>query len=189
MLHQSLPASAWYAVQVWAGREQLSAKHLELRGYRIFMPTYREHRRWSDRVKIVQSALFPGYVFCQLTQECVATIVGSPGVIRIVGDGANPLPVPTSEIEAIQHVVSACVQTQPWQFLKTGQRVRIAHGPLKDLEGIVITIKNQHRLVVSVPLLQRSVAVEIDPDWLSVPYTVVAAAESSAAPRVRDIRP
>jgi transcription antitermination factor NusG len=163
----SLEAPAWYAVQVWVGREQLSARHLELRGYHIFMPTYLEHRRWSDRVKKIQRALFPGYVFCQIDRGCIATIVGTPGVIRLVGDGVKPQPVPARDIDSMLCVMSARLRAEPWPFLGAGQRVRIGNGPLKDLEGIVLRTRNQHRIVMSIPLLQRSIAVEIDRGWLS----------------------
>lgn len=159
----------WYAVQVWAGREQLSATHLQQRGYEIFLPCYREHRRWSDRVKTIERALFAGYVFCRLHAEGAAKIVTAPGVIRIVGDGRGPLPVPAAEIEAIQRIVETKLTAEPWEVVDAGQRVRIEFGPLRGTEGIVLKVKNRHRIVVSIPMLQRAVAVEMEPEWISIP--------------------
>jgi transcription antitermination factor NusG len=159
----------WVAVQVCAGREQLSAAHLGRRGYEVFLPCYHEHRRWSDRVKKVERALFAGYLFCRLGTPVTAKIITAPGVIRIVGDSERPLPVPTHEIEAIKRVVETRLNAEPWPYLETGQCVRVECGPLRGTDGIVLMVKNRHRLVVSISLLQRSVAVEIEPAWVSVP--------------------
>jgi transcription antitermination factor NusG len=159
----------WFAVQVWAGRERLAATHLRNRCYEIFAPSYVEHRRWSDRVKKIERALFDGYVFCRVgAAETYAKIITSPGVIRLVGDGTRPLPVPAHEIESIRRVVETRLPIEPWPFLTAGQRVRIETGPLQNAEGTVLRMKSRHRLVVSISLLQRSVAVELDPEWVSI---------------------
>jgi transcription termination/antitermination protein NusG len=157
----------WFAVQVWSGREQLSARHLSERGYEVFLPRYSERHRWSDRIKVVERALFAGYVFCRLAPEAFGKIVTAPGVVRIVGDGARPLSIPTHEIEAIQRIVASELATEPWAVPEVGQQVRIEVGPLCGIEGVVTTVKNEQRLVVSVSLLQRAVAVEIDASWIS----------------------
>lgn len=158
----------WFAIQVWAGREVQCAKHLRLRGYELLVPTHRELRRWSDRVKKVECALFRGYVFCRLSDDIAGTILTTPHVIRIVGDGARALPIPVHEIDAIRRIVEMGLLVEPWQFLQTGQRVRIEVGPLRGTEGIVVKTKNRHRLIVSISILQRSVAVEVEADWVSV---------------------
>jgi transcription antitermination factor NusG len=159
----------WFAAHVHAGREQLCARHLRMRGYTVFLPCYYEHHRWSDRVKKVEKALFAGYVFCLIDAAVVGKVVTTPGVIRIVSDGHRPLSVPGEEIEAIRRVVDAGLRAEPFEFLQAGQRVRIGVGPLRGTEGIVLRMKNRHRLVISVSVLQRSVAVEVDPAWVSVP--------------------
>jgi transcription termination/antitermination protein NusG len=169
MSMQSVAAAPWFAVQVWAGREPFSATHLRLRGCEVFLPSRREHRRWSDRVKRVECALFPGYVFCHVAADAAWQLVRSPGVIRVVGDGRHPLPVPTEQVQAIQAIVEWRLAAEPWEFLQAGQRVRIEQGPLRGTEGIVVTAKGRHRLVVSIPLLQRAVAVELNAEWVSVP--------------------
>jgi len=110
--------------------------------------------------------LFQGYVFCRINGQVAGKIVTTPGVIRIVGDGRHPLAIPIDEISAIQRIVELGVQAEPCSFLKVGQTVHIKEGPLRDLDGIVLKVKNGHRLVVSVSLLRRSVAVEIDPAWV-----------------------
>ena len=170
MMHSSCfddLASEWFAVQVRAGREHHSASHLLQRGYEVFLPCYRQYRRWSDRVKSIERALFDGYLFCRLHQDIVGKIVTASGVIRIVGDGHRPLPIPAADIEALQRIVETQLDAEPWTYLQVGQRVRIEMGPLRGVEGIVLRAKNRHRLVVSVAVLQRSVSVELDPEWIS----------------------
>ena len=169
------PSGQWFAVQVRTGRELLSAQHLQSRGYEVFLPRYRERRRWSDRVKTVDRALFAGYLFSRLHSDVVGKIVTTPGVVRIVGDGRRPLPVPTDEVEAIRRIVDTRLMAEPWPFLQTGQVVRVEFGPLRGLKGVVLQTKHQHRLVVSVSLLQRSVAVEISRDCLSTPHAALLA--------------
>lgn len=165
--------TAWFAVQVWSGREAFSASHLRLRGYDVFLPCYRERRRWSDRVKTIERALFAGYLFCRLQTDHTAAVATMPGVIRVVGDGTSPLPIPTDEVDAIQSIVTANLQVEPWECVRVGERVRIVCGPLRGAEGTVLMAKNRHRLVISIPLLQRAVAVEVQADWLSVPHPML----------------
>jgi transcription antitermination factor NusG len=159
--------SEWFAAQVRVGREQYCARHLQVRGYQLFLPCYREHRQWSDRVKPVVRPLFEGYIFCRASRDVVGKVVTIPGVICIVGDGTRALPIPVEEIEAIQRIVNTGMASEPWPFLQAGQRVQIDAGPLRGMHGIVVKVKNRERLIVSVSLLKRSIAVEIDADWVS----------------------
>jgi transcription termination/antitermination protein NusG len=159
----------WYAVQVWTGRETFCADHLRTRGQDVFLPCYTEHRRWSDRIKKINRALFAGYVFCRFSLQTALDVLTTPGVIRIVGTREGPLRVPDDEIETIKRIVEMRLVAEPWRFLQSGQRLRLEAGPLRGTEGIVLTIKNRHRLIVAIPLLQRSIAVEVDPDWITIP--------------------
>jgi transcription termination/antitermination protein NusG len=171
----------WWAIQVRPGRERLAATHLTLRGYDVFLPHYLEHRRWSDRVKTIERPLFAGYLFSRLTETMIGKVVSSPAVIRIVGDSRGPRPIPQSEIDAVWRLVETQLAV-PWPSIQIGQPVRVEVGPLRNLEGIVVLIKGKRRLVVSIPLLGRSVAVELDSDWVTVPLTACGA--GSAAPAV-----
>jgi transcription antitermination factor NusG len=175
-----LTTEHWFALQVWTGREQLAAAHLQLRGYEIFLPSYCVQRRWSDRVKRVPRALFAGYLFCRLRPETFGKMITTPGVIRIVGNTDGPMSVPLHEIEALQRVVETRLLVEPWPFLKVGQRVTIAEGPLRGTEGLILRVKNQHRLVISLSLLQRSVAVDVPSDWIAVPPAARLAHERTA---------
>jgi transcription antitermination factor NusG len=155
----------WFALQIRSRYENIVVAHLGSKGYEWFLPLYNSRRRWSDRFKEIKRPLFPGYVFCRLNRLNRLPILMTPGVIRIVGTAKNPAPIDEDEISAIQVAVKSGLLSQPWPFLQIGRRVRIDHGPLSGLEGILLEIRGQHRLVLSVTLLQRSVAVQVDSAW------------------------
>ncbi len=152
----------WFALQVRARHEVAVADHLRGKGYEWFLPQYKCRKRWSDRVKIADAPLFPGYLFCRFNPLNRLPILKTPGVVQVVGCNGLPIPVDENEIKAIQILVASGVSNQPWPFLALGDRIRIESGPLRELEGILVKFKGDNRLVLSVTLLQRSVAVEID---------------------------
>ena len=152
----------WFALQVRTRQEMGVAQQLGGQGYERFLPLYKLRKRWSDRIKEVDAPLFPGYLFCRFNPQDRLPILKTPGVIQIVGFNNGPTAVDESEIQSIQRLVTAGVPNQPWPYLAAGDRVRIDSGPLLGLQGILIDVKRSHRLVLSVTLLQRSVAVEID---------------------------
>jgi transcription antitermination factor NusG len=152
----------WFALQVRTRNEAGVAEQLGGQGYDRFLPLYKVRKRWSDRIKEVNAPLFPGYLFCRFNPQDRLPILKTPGVMQIVGFKNGPVAVDESEIRALQTVVAAGAPQQPWPFLTAGDRVRIESGPLLGLEGILTEVRSSHRLVLSVTLLQRSVAVEID---------------------------
>lgn len=157
----------WYALQVWSRKETSVSLQLQNLGYECFLPSYKCQRQWSDRVKELEQPLFPGYLFCRFNFQSRRTLVMTPGVIQIVGNGKMPLAVADDEIEKIQLAVSSEAPRQPWPFIEVGERVRVNYGSLRGLEGILINFKGSHRVVLSISLLQRSVAVEVDVAWLT----------------------
>lgn len=173
----------WFAVQTRTRYENFAAKQLSGRGYEVFLPFYQCKRRWSDRMQEFEVPLFPGYLFCRFNLLDRLPILTAPGVIQIVGIGKTPIPVDEEEVIALQTAVRTGVPRQPWPFLKLGQKVKVEAGPLCGLEGVLLNFKGRYRLVLSVSLLQRSVAVEVDSAWVtSVPQqSVQAAALSSSA--------
>jgi transcription termination/antitermination protein NusG len=152
----------WFAVQVRTRWERSTATLLQGKGYETFLPTYKSRRRWSGRTKEVLEPLFPGYVFCRFNVLKRLPVIVTPGVIAIVGSGRIPVPIEDSEVSAIQTVVSSGLPAEPWPFLEVGQKVRIEDNSLRGLEGILIGFKGSRRIVVSVSLLRRSVALEIE---------------------------
>jgi transcription antitermination factor NusG len=157
----------WYAVRVRSNFELYVSTVLEHKGVERFFPTYRSRRVWADRVKTLDLPLFPGYVFCRIPLNQRNRVVTTEGVVGLVGAGRQPIPVSDAEIEAVRTVAQSEVPTEPWPYLKIGQTVRICHGSLAGVEGILVRVKNSWRLVVSVTLLERSVAVEVDAAYIS----------------------
>lgn len=156
----------WFALRVKSRAEKIVSLMARHKGFEEFLPLYQSRRRWSDRVKSVELPLIPGYVFCRLNPEHRLPLLTIPGVLHLVGIGKVPVPIEDSEIAAIQAAVRSGLWAEPWPFLEVGQRVELRDGPLAGLEGFLIDVRKQHRVVVSVSLLQRSVAVEIERDWV-----------------------
>ena len=157
--------ASWYAVRVQSRFENVVSAALRGKGYEEFLPLYRAVRRWSDRQKKIDLPLFPGYLFCRFNPDRLLPILITPGVVQVVSAGKTPIPVAEEEIEAVRRILGSGLLAQPWPFLRVGSRVYIERGPLAGLEGIITSAEKSFRLVVSVSLLQRSVAVEIDRDW------------------------
>ena len=168
-------STRWYALRVWTRKESYVSALLQGLGYECFHPTYKCQRKWSDRIKEFEQPLFPGYLFSRFQFENRRPLVMSPGVVQIVGNGKTPLPVPDAEIQRIQTAVASEVPRQPWPYIEVGERVRVNYGSLRGLEGILINLKGSNRVVLSITLLQRSVAVEVDQAW-------IRAVESSRTP-------
>jgi transcription antitermination factor NusG len=156
----------WFAIQVRTCKEKSANLFLENSGYECFLPLSKCVRRWSDRAKELDLPLFPGYLFCRMNPHSRLPVLMTPGVIQIVGTGKTLLPVEEEEIQAIQQVTKSGLSSMPWPFLEVGEVVRIACGPLQGLSGNIVKIKSGLKLVLSVSLLQRSVAVEVDRAWV-----------------------
>jgi transcription antitermination factor NusG len=157
----------WFALRVRSRRETVIAAHLEGQGFECFLPLYKSIRRWSDRLKELEQPLFPGYLFCRFDFQNRRPILMTPGVQQIVGVGRTAMPVEDSELECIRTALASELPNQPWPYLQIGERVRVNYGSLNNLEGILINFKGSHRIVLSVTLLQRSVAMEIDLAWVT----------------------
>lgn len=157
----------WFALRVRAGNESMVAGLLSAKGYVCLLPKYQCRRVWSDRIKLIELPLFPAYLFSQFDVNNRLPILMTPGVIQIVGIRKSPVPVADAEIAALQALGRSALPSQPWPFLQVGDRVRVNYGPLRGVEGILLHMKKHHKIVLSVSLLQRSVAVEIDSAWVS----------------------
>ena len=156
----------WFALRVRPNYEKPVAAALRGKGFQEFLPLIRSKRQWSDRVKIMDLPLFPGYLFCRLNLDERLPLLTTPGFLYLVGVGKNPEPVDEAEIAGIQAVLRSGLTITPWPNLVVGQKVRLKHGPLRGLEGVLTRIANRHRIYVSVTLLQRSISVEVDPEWV-----------------------
>ena len=165
--HSQTAHPEWFAVYVRSNFEHLVNQVLEHKGVESFLPTYRMRRCWSDRIREVDFPLFPGYLFCHIEGHERGHILETRGVIGIVGVGNRPAAIAPEEIGAVRALVHSQLPLSKHPFLRVGQTVRIQHGPLAGLRGILVNMKSRCRLVVSITLLQRSIATEIDVAWIS----------------------
>ena len=156
----------WFAIHVRSRHEKLVAASLSSQGIECFLPLYRSTRNWSDRRKEVDLPLFPSYVFSSFDPRDHASILKSPGVVKVVSFGHELAPVEPSELTHVQTILNSGLLILPWPSLAAGDRVYLEAGPLQGLEGVIVRTKGSLRLVVTVSLLQRSVSVEIDRDWV-----------------------
>jgi transcription antitermination factor NusG len=159
--------NAWVAVQVRTMHEKAAAEHLALQGYECFLPLQLQRAEANLAMPHAMQTnnarpLFPGYLFCRYMNHYRYRIVQAPGVVRILGFRGAPYAIPDEEIDAIVRIVNSGCNSEPWHFLQLGHRVKVNSGPLRGLEGILVSIKDTVRVVISVTLLRRSVAVEVD---------------------------
>jgi transcription antitermination factor NusG len=162
-------APPWFGVHARAKSEFVASHELCLRGFECFLPVHKVKRRWSDRVKILDTPLFPGYLFCRFAPSERLRVLNSPGVAQIVGFGGRPAPIDEGEIRSVQMMVASRIALTPWPCAQVGQAVRIERGPLAGVEGIVTRADDgKTRVTVSVSLLNRAVSAEVEQDWIEI---------------------
>jgi transcription antitermination factor NusG len=152
----------WYAAYTSANHEKTVAVQLDQRSVEHFLPLYDSVRRWKDRRMKLQLPLFPGYVFVRLALRDRLQVLQVPGVARLVGFDGTPAALPREEIEALRTSLSSAVRAEPHPYLTVGRKMRVKTGPLVGLEGILVRKRNGTRFVISIDLIMRSMAVEID---------------------------
>jgi transcriptional antiterminator NusG len=162
--HRSIPL--WYALYTRSHCEQLVHDQLAVKGFHLFFPKIGAWSQRAGKRHLITVPMFPSYLFLRhaIDKTSYIDIRKARGLVRILGERWDRLSlVPDAEIEAIQTVLAACVPVLPHPYLREGQRVRITQGPLRGVEGILVQRKPaKGLLILSVDLLQRSVAVEID---------------------------
>lgn len=158
-----LPA-CWYAIQTRSRFEKAVRTELTSRGIENYLAEFTEVHQWKDRKKAVTMPLFPGYVFARFeaAEAARGEVLRTNGVVRILGTGSAMEPVPTTEIDSLRQLLLSGNQFYPYPFAREGSWIRVRRGPLTGVEGRLVQIKSQSRLVLSVDLLSRSVATEVD---------------------------
>jgi len=155
--------SAWFAVHTRTRFEKAVSSELREKGIETFVPLLPARRKWSDRQRMVHEPLFPAYVFVRIApvQDTRITVLRTFGVTNFVGVRGVGTPIPDAEIQAVRTVLEQYVQFQFHPFLNVGKRVRIRGGCLDGIEGILTAISSNETMVVSVRLIQRSIAIRI----------------------------
>lgn len=152
----------WYAAYTRANHERRVADQLAERGVENFLPQYESVRKWKDRRVRLQMPLFPGYVFVHLALQSRLRVLQVPGVACLVGFGGKPVAVPKEEFARIRGFLTQGLRAEPHPYLNVGRKVRLTNGPLAGTQGILLRRKGNFRLVISIELIQRAVAVDVD---------------------------
>jgi transcription termination/antitermination protein NusG len=173
-------SQAWFALTAKPRHEKVVAANLHVKGLESFVPLYRSKRQWTDRIQSVDLPLFPGYVFCRFAYASRVSVLNTPGVTSVVCFSDVPTPVADDDILRIRAIQASGLPAHPWPYVQVGQRARIERGSLAGLEGVLIREKDALRVVISVELLRRAVAVEIDRDMVRA----VAGAEHASMAHV-----
>lgn len=161
----------WVAVYTVARHEKVVARQLEERRIEAFLPLYRSLHRWKDRRKEVELALFPSYVFVRILTSNKLPVLQVPGVVSIVSFNEELAALPEQEINALRKGLQHQLCAEPCPYLKVGKRVRVVRGPMAGAQGILSRKKDRYRFVISVDVLMRSVAVEVDASDLELVHS------------------
>jgi transcription antitermination factor NusG len=164
--YSALPAeyreTRWYAAYTSANHEKRVAEQMGVRRVENFLPLYASVRRWKNRRVTLERPLFPGYVFVRLALQDKLRVQTIPGVAWLVGFGQTPTALPDEEIGALRISLASGLRAVPHPYLAAGRRAQVQSGPLAGLIGVLVRRKSGGRFVISVDLIQRSVAVEMD---------------------------
>jgi transcription antitermination factor NusG len=153
---------SWYALYTCPRHEKRVVQQIERHRISCFLPLYRSVRRWKDRRKELELALFPGYVFVRIALQDRLRVLQLASVVRFVSFNGRPLPLPQCEMDTLMNGLRSGVRAEPHPYLTVGRRVSVKHGPLAGSQGILVRRKDKFRVVLSLELIMRSVAVEVD---------------------------
>lgn len=162
---QDDPHTHWYVVRVKANAERKVAQGLAGRDFEVFLPVLRRVGG-RNRSKRIEVPLFPGYIFARFDGRAALSVLMCPGVLHILSRGSVPEPVDPIEMHALQTVTRLARSVEPLTTFTTGETVRISAGPLADVHGLVLRDNGGQRLIVSISLLRRSVAAEVEREWV-----------------------
>jgi transcription antitermination factor NusG len=160
----AIGAPNWHAIFTRHQHEKTVASSLSKKNYEVYLPLYHSLRQWQDRAKFLWLPLFPCYVFVRGGMDRPLQILTTPGVVQIVKWGGHPAIVPETQMDAVRQILESGLTVESHPYLQVGDRVRVKAGPLTGLEGILARRKGAARLVVSMEILSRSAAVEIE-EW------------------------
>ena len=165
-----LPTSSglrsWFAVYTASNHEKRVEQHLKMKAIETFLPLYCVTKRWKNRTTAkVELPLFAGYVFARIARTESIRVLEVPMVYSIVGNRREPSPIPDREIEQLRVALQGG-QAHPFPYVKVGNRVRIRSGAFAGLEGIVVRTYGSLSVVLSVDMIQKSIAVHVEADEL-----------------------
>jgi transcription antitermination factor NusG len=152
----------WYAIYVRPRHEKVVATHFGSRSVEYFLPTYREVHKWKNGCRMhLDLPLFPGYLFSRISLSQRLCVLTCPGVIRFVGFNEDLTALEDSEVESLRLGLEKYL-TRPHPYLTTGAKIRVRNGPFEGRTGILVRDGGGLRVIISMELLKRAIAVELD---------------------------
>jgi transcription antitermination factor NusG len=171
----------WYAGYTASRHEKRVAEHFAQRGVEHFLPLYETIHRWNNGRHRVQLPLFAGYIFVHIALRDRMRVIEVPGFVRLVGFNSLPCPLPEVDINRMKEALNKGVVTEPYPYLTVGTRVEVRNGPLQGMTGILLRRQNKCRVVISVDLIMRSMAVEVEAaDVVPVRSSALSASQDAA---------
>jgi len=152
----------WYALKTRHRHEKKVNMRLEQKGVTSYLPLFSTYHNWSDRKKKITEPLFSCYLFVKIALTERLQVLQTDGVVHLVSFNNIPAPIPENQINSIKQVLQKKISYQKVESLAVGQKVKVVHGPLKGISGILTRIKDQTRLIISVNVLQQAISVNID---------------------------
>jgi transcription antitermination factor NusG len=162
LMSESGISDQWYAIYARHQHEKTISHNLQGKGFQTLLPLHRSAHQWKDRTKIVSLPLFPCYVFVKGGLERRLEILTTPGIFGLVSSAGRPVPIPSPELEAFRKIMEVGTHVEPHPFLNAGDLVKIKCGPLAGIQGILVRRKNGNRLILSVEMLGKAAALELD---------------------------
>jgi len=155
----------WFACYTRARHEKRVHEQLARRGFETYLPLLVEERQWSDRRKLVEFPLFPGYVFTRFVREDIHHVLSVPGIATVIRHNGVPSPISEAEVENIRRFVAALAETgqRPEPLpLDQGQPVRVMHGPFAGVTGVVVERRGRRRFLVGLSTIGQGMEIDID---------------------------
>ena len=172
----------WQVLHVIFNHEKRVAQHLEVRSLEHYLPLYGERSRWSDRTVDLERPLFPGYVFIRFAHDARLSVISTPGVLSVLGDGERDT-VSCEEIERIRGGLAAGQILRPHPIINLGTPVRVRNGVFAGAEGLVTEIRGQCKVIITLNAIRQCFSLGVKVSDLEVLKDSVAPAAPIVAHR------
>lgn len=159
------PGKRWYTLRTMPQHEKKVAAYLQKKGVELYLPLVTKKRKWSDRIKMIDFPLFPGYLFVRFDWfDGFRTILQHNGALDFIRVEGLPQPMREEDVANLKLLVESALdlQADPDANFPPGQEIEVRYGPLKGVRGVVSRVKNKQRICIHVPLLNQMVSAEVD---------------------------
>lgn len=153
---------AWYALRLRPNAEWSVSRGLDRLGLEGFLPFVSAPVKWSDRTKTVRRLLFPGYCFVRCAAPELGAAYELAGVLGVLDSKLRPSAISESDMQNVQALILSAPASIAPASIAAGDPVTVTRGALKGVSGVVLKQAKGLRLVVSLPMLNRAVSVELD---------------------------